>query len=611
MEKIRTYCNNESFSTLPADSIELVADQALAEIFYIEQDPIKLFEKSPSLYSQVVSKIFVAQSKQSALILESLGLRAFCIPPVVQIAPSNKTIVKRKSYWVGIDLEKAANSKEQEVVWAILIGLRKRLGVSKFGILFSTTPSGLLLARLENAQQISRFNWRVAQSENEFLSHSDVVFRYDEYEKNNQRVLRLYAARKKLLTSALGCALDFLSKKNRFESLTDAIEILADEFTGKSEIPIAEPFDNSYEVKKKWTELFTNFRTKEDLKITEASLEISKEDRTGMDLANETTLNSVAYTFVNLIRSFSEKTITIWGEMVPGPYGGGSQFLKALAQSLKNRGFRVLNNSYYDSDGHILNSAFFDVERLRTVINRSRKKPKVIHRIDGPVSVYRGSDREADEKIFVVNHEFATHTAFQSWYSWRESIRLGFHPVSPMLIRNACDTSYFFKKNASGGNNKSLGKKVRLITSCWSTNPRKGFDVYKYLDQNLDFSKYEYTYVGRSPVEFRNIKIVDPKPSGELGEYLRKADIFIGASLYEPASNAVLEAMNCGLPVIYADSGGTEEIVKQGGLGFKDKEEVPHLLKKITEYYESFQHAAFTDKILDIADQYLEALELG
>ena len=41
-----------------------------------------------------------------------------------------------------------------------------------------------------------------------------------------------------------------------------------------------------------------------------------------------------------------------------------------------------------------------------------------------------------------------------------------------------------------------LLQKTRLVCTSWSINKNKGFDYYKYLDDNLDFSKYSFTYMG-------------------------------------------------------------------------------------------------------------------
>lgn len=53
-------------------------------------------------------------------------------------------------------------------------------------------------------------------------------------------------------------------------------------------------------------------------------------------------------------------------------------------------------------------------------------------------------------------------------------------------------------------------------------------------------------------------------PADEVAERLREADIFLHASHSEGISNAVLEAMACGLPVVCTDAGGMREAVRDG-----------------------------------------------
>ena len=60
----------------------------------------------------------------------------------------------------------------------------------------------------------------------------------------------------------------------------------------------------------------------------------------------------------------------------------------------------------------------------------------------------------------------------------------------------------------------------------------------------------------------------------EVNEYLAKADIFIHSSKGEGCSNAILEAMFTGLPIIASATGGTPEIVSpENGLLFEYKNE--------------------------------------
>lgn len=58
---------------------------------------------------------------------------------------------------------------------------------------------------------------------------------------------------------------------------------------------------------------------------------------------------------------------------------------------------------------------------------------------------------------------------------------------------------------------------------------------------------------------------VDP---GEVPSRLRGADVLLHSSLSEGISNAVLEAMACGLPIVVTDAGGMREAVRDGVEGF-------------------------------------------
>ena len=52
------------------------------------------------------------------------------------------------------------------------------------------------------------------------------------------------------------------------------------------------------------------------------------------------------------------------------------------------------------------------------------------------------------------------------------------------------------------------------------------------------------------------------QPPEQVCKWLQKADVFILASLSEGISNAVLEAMSCGVPIITTDCGGMKEAIE-------------------------------------------------
>lgn len=68
-------------------------------------------------------------------------------------------------------------------------------------------------------------------------------------------------------------------------------------------------------------------------------------------------------------------------------------------------------------------------------------------------------------------------------------------------------------------------------------------------------------------------------------EYLAQSDIFIHSSKGEGCSNAILEAMYMGLPIIASDTGGTPEIVGDNAILFRYQNvtELHDALKKVTD----------------------------
>ena len=87
-------------------------------------------------------------------------------------------------------------------------------------------------------------------------------------------------------------------------------------------------------------------------------------------------------------------------------------------------------------------------------------------------------------------------------------------------------------------------------------------------------------------------------------------DVYIAASQDDPCSNALLEALACGLPAAFLESGGHPELVGEGGLPFRDDEELPAVLDRLVSELETRREAISTPSITSVADRYLEALGL-
>jgi glycosyltransferase involved in cell wall biosynthesis len=231
----------------------------------------------------------------------------------------------------------------------------------------------------------------------------------------------------------------------------------------------------------------------------------------------------------------------------------------------------------------------------------------MVHRVDGPISVYRGTDDEIDRRIWQINQDLSDATIFQSGYSRRRHEDMGLPFKNARVIHNAADPDIFHAR----GRRTFDRRKVRLIATSWSDNPNKGADVYAWLEQHLDWTRFEFTFIGRSAVSFQRIRSLPPLASEPLADELRQHDIFVTASRHESCSNALIEALSCGLPALCIDSGGNREILGEGGFAFSDREELPALLDRLIEEYPDRQSRISAPSIAAVADAYLDAMALG
>jgi glycosyltransferase involved in cell wall biosynthesis len=286
-----------------------------------------------------------------------------------------------------------------------------------------------------------------------------------------------------------------------------------------------------------------------------------------------------------------------------GPYGGSNQFLTALREELRRRGFRVSDGAFGRATrASLLHSYLVDVARLSAAIPEGCR---VVHRVDGPIQLYRGDDDGADRKIVEINAALADATVFQSQWSLEAHRELGIELKDPVVIPNAADPSIFHPPAQ-----RAAAPRVRVIATSWSDNPRKGTATFAALARASDSGHFEFTFAGRTETPLDGVRQPGPLPSRELAEELRTHDVYVAASINEPCSNALLEALACGLPVLYRRSGSHSELVGDAGLGFDDDEEAAAQLERLARELDERRAAIRTPKLVEVADRYLEVLGL-
>jgi glycosyltransferase involved in cell wall biosynthesis len=293
--------------------------------------------------------------------------------------------------------------------------------------------------------------------------------------------------------------------------------------------------------------------------------------------------------------------IAVFHEFHTPPYGGGNQFLLALVGEFEHRGLTVEKNRISaQTPACLYNSFNFDFRRLRRSM---RGGVQMVHRVDGPVGAYRGFDDGTDRRIAEIN-ELADLTILQSQYSLDKHRELGIELRNPVVVRNSVDPAIFHPP----AQQRARAARLRVIATSWSANPRKGADILAWIDANLDFDSYDVTFAGNTEQTFANIHVVQPVPSREVAELLREHDVYLAASRDDPCSNALLEALACGLPAAFLRSGGHPELVDGGGLGFDDPAELPAVLGKLGVELDERRAKIRVPSLMDVADRYLEAL---
>ncbi len=289
------------------------------------------------------------------------------------------------------------------------------------------------------------------------------------------------------------------------------------------------------------------------------------------------------------------------------PWGGGNQFLTLLKREFIKKGC-------YQKDANKAKAILFNsYQNLLKAIKIKIKFPNkfIIFRL-GPVFYYhRGQYWKIMDKLVIeVANRIADLVIFQSNWSFVEAVRLGFNKSKNFsIIGNATTVA----KNGRDNDNKHQfnKEKVKLFSDSWSPNWKKGFSFYKFLDNNLDFDRYEMTFVGNSPVSFKNIRQLFPLPPKELFKELKKNDIFVTATEDDACSNSIIEALSCGLPVVALNSGGNAEIIGRGGELFNNKKELIEKINIVKGNYPKYKKNISVKTMYEVGNEYIRLIKKG
>jgi lipopolysaccharide biosynthesis glycosyltransferase len=160
------------------------------------------------------------------------------------------------------------------------------------------------------------------------------------------------------------------------------------------------------------------------------------------------------------------------------------------------------------------------------------------------------------------------------------------------IIYNACDTSIFYPKPLY----INKPEKFKIVTHHWSNNMNKGYQMYYDLWIYLSKSKkYEFIFIGMNiPEMFKEVPIIGPYVGNELSDKIRDCQIYITDSINDSCPNHVIEAISCGLPILYRNyEGGAKELCelfpKKIGESYSNLEELIEKIVMIRKNYNDYK----------------------
>lgn len=288
-----------------------------------------------------------------------------------------------------------------------------------------------------------------------------------------------------------------------------------------------------------------------------------------------------------------------------GPWGGGAKTLNKLVEHLQHRGHQVV----YELKTGIDIIFCFDPrpndrgEWYQNFIDYRSQYPKtkIIQRI-GDLGTHSKPHLTNLIKNCIGLSDFLIFPS-----QWAKDW-IGFVSSNGVVIDNAPMPIFYSNRKID----HSLKDQVNIVTHHWSTNPKKGFDTYVKFDDWCKDKDYNFYYVGQVPGNLNLTNYIKPVSSGALSSLLPSFDIYLTASEEEAGANHVLEAMACGLPVLYKDTGGSiPNYCKGYGESYSNFKDMLNKLEKITKEYNTYKSDVlkYSNSNDQVVKQYCDIIE--
>ena len=296
--------------------------------------------------------------------------------------------------------------------------------------------------------------------------------------------------------------------------------------------------------------------------------------------------------------------IALGSKIYNQPWGGGNLFIKNLSEYLTEKGHSISFNLFQKDIDVILlldprlssqNATFNhrDIYFYKKLVNPN---VKVVHRIN---ECDQRKNTSGLNQYYIKSNKVADHTVFVSEWLKKIYIDDGIKNNNLSVIMSGSDKNIFKNKNFEKWNGESIFK---IVTHHWGSNKNKGFEIYKKLDELISKpewkNKITFQFIGNinKDYEFQNTNITEPLSGIELANEIKQNNAYITASINEPSGNHHIESSQCGLPLLYVNSGGIPEFAKDFGLEFSPEnleEKILELMNNYSKYFELMKDYPF------------------
>jgi len=272
--------------------------------------------------------------------------------------------------------------------------------------------------------------------------------------------------------------------------------------------------------------------------------------------------------------------ISVNKKLIDGPWGGGNRFLKQL----KDSGLCTVIHEL-DAAADLL--LILDARESDQNTFSVREALPYGLKYDIPLVVRINETYERNQIIYgVLSFVFAGLASDVAVYvsEWQAS-RWYFRLVRGRIIPNG--TSSPLVVNLP----RCPGRPISMVTHHWGNHYNKGWDIYKYIDEYLvPTGAVIFTFIGNVNPDFslENSVVKGPLSGDDLIVELKSHDIYITGSRFEPGPNHVIEALECGLPILYRKDPTLDEYLGKTKLAysFLSSDELPILVEKINSIFQ-------------------------